>query len=102
MTQSKEPLARCPCGETPKKLDIVSNGQGGKYAIAVPECCSDWMIEFRTNYKEFDSDECQALAVAAWNGAPRARAGLGDENYDIAYELGYQAAKDKYLSKNET
>lgn len=29
------------------------------------------MIEFRTNYHALDSAECMALAVKAWNEAPR-------------------------------
>lgn len=94
-------LEKCPCGEIPPKLDIVANGQGAKYASIVPSCCSEWMIEFRTNYKEFDSSDCMALAIEAWNGAPREQSDMSD-NYSFIFELGYQAAKDKYRKKNET
>jgi len=61
----------CPCGATPNKLLIVSAGQGGKWANVLGDCCGEWAIEFRTQYKPLDSDECMALAVEAWDKAPR-------------------------------
>jgi len=64
-------LKRCPCGEVPESVDIQDAGQGGKWAFAVPSCCGEWMIEFKTQYKPLDSPECEGLADAAWNNAPR-------------------------------
>ena len=64
--------AACPCGEIPERLCIVE--QGGKYAMVCGNCCDDWHIEFRTNYHAFGSPELNALALAAWNKAPRASA----------------------------
>ena len=65
-------LKPCPCGETPSELSISDVGQGRKWANVAPNCCGEWSIEFRTMYKGFDTDECMALAVTAWNNAPRA------------------------------
>lgn len=62
----------CPCGETPKKLSIVYNGQGGKWASVCGDCCGEWSVEFRTQYSALDSAECMTLAIEAWNRAPRA------------------------------
>lgn len=66
-------LARCPCGKTPTDIDVHDTEQGGKWANAVPDCCGEWIIEFRTDYHDTDSAECKALAVEAWNKAPRAK-----------------------------
>jgi hypothetical protein len=30
-----------------------------------------WHVEFKTHYNDLDSEECKALALAAWNEAPR-------------------------------
>ena len=65
-------LAACPCGKTPTDVDVYDAAQGGKWANVQPNCCGEWMIEFRTNYTALDSDECKRLAVEAWNSAPRA------------------------------
>ena len=65
-------LAACPCGKTPTDVDIYDACQGSKWANVVPNCCGEWMIEFRTNYAALDSDECKRLARDAWNSAPRA------------------------------
>ena len=65
-------LAACPCGKIPTELDIYDANQGGKWANVVPNCCGEWMIEFRTNYAALDSEECKRLAREAWNEAPRA------------------------------
>lgn len=64
-------LAACPCGKVPTDVAIYDACQGGKWANVVPNCCGEWMIEFRTNYKALDSDECKRLAVEAWNSASR-------------------------------
>lgn len=68
----QQPLAPCPCGQTPTRVDIYDACQGGKWANVVPNCCGEWMIEFRTNYEKLDSEACMELARAAWNAAPRA------------------------------
>lgn len=63
-------LAPCPCGETPGTLSIIP-GSSSKWAWVCGDCCGDWHIEFRTNYKALDSPECRELALEAWNAAPR-------------------------------
>ena len=65
-------LKPCPCGKTPADIGVYDVFQGGKWAFAVPDCCGEWNIEFRTNYKDIDSDECKQFAREAWNAAPRA------------------------------
>ena len=62
-------LRPCPCGETPDSIGVMENGQGGKYMLAIPSCCSEWMLEFHTHYKS--GDELKARAEKAWNNAPR-------------------------------
>ncbi len=64
-----EKLKPCPCGKTPETLLLVDNGS--KWAYACGSCCNEWHIEFRTFYKELDSEECMALAIEAWNLANR-------------------------------
>ena len=64
-------LMPCPCGKHPTELVIVDAGQGGKWAYVYGDCCSKWNIEFRTQYHPLDSNECMALALEAWNEAPR-------------------------------
>ena len=66
-------LRQCPCGETPGCISVQDAGQGGKYALAVPSCCGDWMVEFNTRYKS--AGELLALAEKAWNDAPRGKWG---------------------------
>lgn len=63
-------LKQCPCGKIPNSL-FVSYTESQKWANVCGSCCSEWMIEFGTNYHRLDSDECMALAVKAWNNAPR-------------------------------
>lgn len=64
-------LAPCPCGKTPTAIGVYELGNM-KWALAVPNCCGDWMVEFCTDYKKPDSEECKAFAVEAWNEAARA------------------------------
>ena len=64
-------LMPCPCGRPIDKLFISDSGQGQKYANVSGNCCGEWMIEFRTNYLDFDSIDCMDLAIKAWNNAPR-------------------------------
>ena len=61
-------LRQCPCGETPDAIGVQDAGQGGKYALAAPNCCGEWLIEFRTNYEA--GETLRALAEKAWNEAP--------------------------------
>lgn len=73
MTTKREvmELKPCPCGETPTELLIdVDENQGYKYAHTYGDCCNEWSIEFRSQYKQ--GDELMSLAVQAWNDSPRA------------------------------
>ena len=64
-------LEQCPCGAMPDDLSIYAD-YGDKWAIACAgNCCGEWEIEFRTLYNQQGSDELKALAIAAWNNAPR-------------------------------
>ena len=63
-------LESCPCGITPRGL-CISAGPCSKYAYVSGSCCFEWNIEFRTNYKGFDTKECMELAATAWNAAVR-------------------------------
>ena len=65
-------LATCPCGKVPPDLFTVDSGQGGKWALVYGSCCSEWHIEFRTDYNDPGSAEYKRLAQEAWNAAPRA------------------------------
>jgi len=64
-------LKPCPCGKTPTELGISHNGQGSKWAVTMGNCCGAWEVEFRTQYHAHDNPKCVALAVEAWNDAPR-------------------------------
>lgn len=64
-------IKQCPCGKIPASLGITDACQGGKWAYAVPDCCGEWTIEFRTSYLDLHSEECMDLAIEAWNEAPR-------------------------------
>ena len=66
-----EELKPCPCGQTPTKLCLMDTGQGGKWAIAIGNCCDKWSVEFRTGCNPIDSKECYDIAVGYWNDAPR-------------------------------
>ncbi len=68
---SKNELKPCPCGKIPTELHISDAGQGGKWANVCGNCCDEWMLEFRTDYNNLDSDECMKLAVDWWNDAGR-------------------------------
>jgi hypothetical protein len=65
-------LLPCPCGKTPQSLNIISLNQS-KWGRVSGNCCGEWEIEFRQQYLEIDSEECKALAIEAWNSAPRFR-----------------------------
>lgn len=60
-------LKPCPCGKVPTEITFVKSSY--KWSTAVPNCCGEWMYEFRvdgaTGPKQFE------LAHAAWNNMPR-------------------------------
>lgn len=62
-------LKPCPCGQTPKKLNIVRE-KYSKFIYASGTCCGFWEIEVRVGTNE-DYDEVYRIAVAGWNAAPR-------------------------------
>ncbi len=62
-------LLPCHCGETPKCLQLEDEGL--KYARAAGDCCSEWIIEFRCDYKT--GTDAMKLAAEAWNDSPRAK-----------------------------
>lgn len=64
-------ILRCPCGKIPESLCITSSGSSTKWASVYGSCCDEWMVEFKSNYHDHDSAECIALAISAWNDAPR-------------------------------
>lgn len=72
MSESLPKLQPCPCGKTPARVCIEDTGQGGKWANVTGACCGEWAVEFRTNYHDYRSPECEKLAIDAWNEAPRA------------------------------
>ncbi|NIS17692.1 MAG: hypothetical protein GWO41_15025, partial [candidate division Zixibacteria bacterium] len=49
-------LAKCPCGQIPKALGIDPHGDS-KWFFAVPSCCGEWLIEFRSGYSKPDSEK---------------------------------------------
>lgn len=61
-------LAACPCGRVPTELGTAKDLHG-KWCMAIPNCCGEWMIEFRCN-KETGGD-LDRIAKAAWNSAQR-------------------------------
>lgn len=65
-------LLSCPCGKIPDNLGIQPSSTC-KWAWVYGDCCGDWNVEFRTEYKPLDSSECMALAIEEWNRASRAR-----------------------------
>lgn len=69
-----EEFASCPCGEIPEKLCVTE--KNGHIALVAGICCGGWGVEFLTRYQEIGSPELMALALAAWNAAPRARGAI--------------------------
>ena len=67
-------LRPCPCGKTPSRLAIV--GDPGRYAFAAGDCCGEWYIEFRADWRP--AHECDELAAQAWNDAQRESCGWED------------------------
>ena len=63
-------LKPCPCGKTPNKL-CVSESNTSKWGYVCGDCCGEWNVEFRTDYRRLDTKECMELAIEEWNSAPR-------------------------------
>jgi len=63
-------LKGCPCGRTPTDVD-VDGSFGSKWHLVYGNCCAEWHIQFRTNYHQRTTPENKALAIKAWNDAPR-------------------------------
>jgi len=70
--KNSDKLKPCPCGKTPKTLNLYDIGQGSKWGIAYGDCCGEWGVEFRTGYHRYNSEECMENAIQYWNDAPRA------------------------------
>lgn len=68
---------KCPCGEYPKSLSITDT-LSGKWAFVTPDCCGEWMIEYRNGYET--GIERENLALEAWNEAPRPEDNSGNSN----------------------
>lgn len=64
-----EKIKPCPCGKTPERI-LCLPGSTSTYGFAVGDCCTEWHVEFHTQHKP-ESGERDALALKAWNGAPR-------------------------------
>jgi len=64
-------LKPCICGANPSHLGVTgAAGHRLKWAVCMCGSCCEWSLEFRADYKT--GDELYALAVEAWNNAPRA------------------------------
>lgn len=72
-----EPAKPCACGGTPTAFDTHLT-QGTKWVQIWPNCCGEWSIEARTGYQD-DPTILQAIALEAWNRAPRAHPTQGDQ-----------------------
>ena len=58
-------LKPCPCGRVPTELVVVKSSY--KWSTAVPNCCGEWMYDFRVDGVRTNNE----LAHAAWNNMPR-------------------------------
>ena len=65
-------LKKCPCGRYPNKLAIEA-GSSCKWAFVYGDCCGSWLVEFKANCKDLDSEEIYDLAVDVWNDNPRSK-----------------------------
>lgn len=75
---SEVEIKPCPCGRTPTTLSVTP-GDTYRWAkcggmIGETGCCGVWEVEFRRPSRAFELDGPEVLAVAieAWNLAPRA------------------------------
>jgi len=64
-------LKPCPCGKTPTTIDLNGWYPMQKWTVAMPDCCNEWMFEFRSGYSK-DQFEVEQWAKEAWNEMPRA------------------------------
>ena len=64
-------LKRCPCGKVPERVSITDQGSGSRYRVGIPNCCDEWMFEFRCDYQHQGTPEELTLAEDAWNNMPR-------------------------------
>ena len=71
-------LKPCPCGKVPTELVVVKSSY--KWSTAVPNCCGEWMYEFRVDGATakgpkqsfvINNNTHIELANAAWNNMPR-------------------------------
>ena len=67
--ESAKELAPCPCGKTPKQLDIVE-GSTYRWRYVAGDCCGEWTIEVRVNYGNSEK-EINDACVEYWNDATR-------------------------------
>jgi hypothetical protein len=65
-------LKPCPCGKTPTRLIVTGEHVKPKHARCQGDCCGEWEIEFRNDWKEIGTHESNKRAYEAWNLAPRA------------------------------
>lgn len=63
-------LKKCPCGKYPDEL-VIEAGNCCKWSFVYGNCCGSWLVEFRSDCKDLDSEEIYGLAVDAWNYNPR-------------------------------
>ena len=62
-------IKRCPCGLTPTELGIKSVTET-PYMFIYPNCCEDWLLEFRPTPKELESNvKMVDLVINRWNSA---------------------------------
>jgi hypothetical protein len=61
-------IKRCPCGEYPSQV-MVDDGDSVKWNRVSGDCCGDWEIEFRSDYKT--GAALYSAAKDAWNNAKR-------------------------------
>lgn len=66
-------LKPCPCGAVPEKLYTRECGVYGS-VTAHGDCCGDWAVGPFEDHGMYGGDKrLKALAVQAWNNAPRGK-----------------------------
>ena len=63
-------MKACPCGKTPTDINLYGWKPQQKWVFASPNCCGEWMFEFRASYSK-DEVEVGMMALAAWEALPR-------------------------------
>lgn len=74
-------LNPCPCGKIPEFVTLTY-GYSSKWGLVMGNCCSEWMVEFRTGFQPLDSKEAMDAAVEAWNAAPRKPSSLLPQDFE--------------------